>query len=90
MSDLICKPFEYGKEPLVYKDAICLTKAEWDAIDDKTLMAMQDERAANWKVLIDTNEKTTPAEIEKIKQDVLTELADARAASPPDDGGKNL
>lgn len=48
MTDLICQPYELGEEPHVWRDAICLTQAQWDAITPEELSAMQQQRYENW------------------------------------------
>jgi hypothetical protein len=44
--------FERGDAPLSFRDAIWMSQAEYDSTTRETILAMQEERYANWLVII--------------------------------------
>jgi hypothetical protein len=45
--------FERGTHPLLFRDAIWISQAEYDSTSVETILAMQEERYANWLAVVD-------------------------------------
>ncbi len=77
---LIYRSFEIGEEPLVYKDALGLTQAEWENLDPKVIAVLQQERYAGWKAIIDSA-ALAEAQDDKATDAALADVAIAKATN---------
>lgn len=50
--EFICQPYERTDGVYTFRDAICLTQAQWDVITPEEVTAMQDQRWQDWLTVI--------------------------------------